>query len=83
MTPLWPHQQQALDFVDGRPAAMLAMAMGTGKTRVALELLAKRNVRRALVLCPRSVVDVWPSQVERYSDFTALGLQKGDRKSVV
>ena len=74
---LWPHQKQALAFVDSKPAAMLAMAMGTGKTRVAVELLVRRGARRALVLCPRSVVSVWPAQVTRFSDLTALGLDAG------
>src|SRR3990172_131330 len=77
IAPLWLHQEQALAFVDGKPAAMLAMAMGTGKTRVAVELLTRRRGSRALVLCPRSVVNVWPQQVAQYSSLTALGLQSG------
>lgn len=77
MTPLWPHQQQALDFVDGKPAAMLAMAMGTGKSRVAIELLVRRGAARTLVLCPRSVVDVWTAQAARYSSLTSLPLAVG------
>ena len=30
-TKLWEHQQRALDFIQGKPGAMLAMEMGTGK----------------------------------------------------
>lgn len=77
MTALWLHQEQALAFVDHKPAAMLDMAMRTGKTRVAVELLTRRGVNRALVLCPRRVVDVWPAQVASYSRLTALGLNTG------
>lgn len=74
---LWPHQQAALDFAEDKPAVMLALAMGTGKTRVAVELLQRRDVKRALVLCPRSVVDVWPKQVAEYSDFLTVALRDG------
>ena len=77
MTPLWSHQQEALDFVDGKPAAMLAMAMGVGKTRVAIELLVQRKAGRTLILCPRSVVNVWPAQATRYSSLTTLALNAG------
>ena len=60
---LWPHQVRALQFLADKPAAMLAMEMGTGKTRVALEFLTARQCRRALILCPLSVVPhVWPAE---------------------
>ncbi|HEY5571816.1 MAG TPA: DEAD/DEAH box helicase [Anaerolineales bacterium] len=75
--PLWPHQQAALDFAGGKAAVMLDMAMRTGKTRVSVELLVRRGIHRALILCPKRVVDVWPEQVARYSDYTALALNRG------
>ena len=60
---LWPHQVRALQFLADKPAAMLAMEMGTGKTRVALEFLTAHQCRRALILCPLSVVPhVWPAE---------------------
>ena len=75
--PLWPHQQAALDFAENKPAVMLAVCMGGGKSRVALELLQRRGVQRALLLCPRSVVDVWPKQAAEYSDYTTVALREG------
>lgn len=60
---LWPHQIRALEFLADKSAAMLAMEMGTGKTRVALEFLSRKGCRRALILCPLSVVPhVWPEE---------------------
>lgn len=64
--PLWSHQHQALDFVNGKPAAMLAMAMGTGKSRVAIDALELRQAKHILILCPSSVVNVWPEQIHRH-----------------
>lgn len=60
----WPHQAAALQFLEGKPAAMLAMTMGSGKSRVAIDLLLRRQCRRVLILAPASIVDyVWPQQL--------------------
>jgi len=47
-------------------AAMLAMMMGTGKSLVALMLLARLAARRTLIACPLRVVPVWPAHIERH-----------------
>lgn len=65
--PLWSHQRDALDFIAGKNAALLAMDMGTGKTRVVVEALSKQlGNGRALVLCPKSVIDVWRNQIDTF-----------------
>ncbi len=77
---LWTHQQEALDFAQDKPAVMLAMAMGSGKSRVVVDLLAERKVQNALILCPSSVVDVWPGQFRTHSEdgqVQVLALRKG------
>lgn len=69
---LWEHQKRAVRFamrtIKARGGALLAIGMGGGKTRCALELSAKlpENQRTVLVLCPRSVVKVWESQAEKF-----------------
>lgn len=67
LTP-WPHQQAAYDFVASRdyPGAMLAMDMGTGKTKVAVDLIQNSAARRILILCPKSVIDVWPMEIGKH-----------------
>ena len=79
---LWPHQQAAKDFVDGKSAAMLAMVMRSGKSRVTVELLDERKAMNTLLVCPKSVVDVWPEQFEQYSDRNVIccTLKKGTLK---
>ena len=60
----WPHQQDALDFIRPKPGAMLAMDMGTGKSKVAIDLMAELQCQRTLILAPLSIVDhVWPDQL--------------------
>lgn len=46
---------------------MLAMQMGTGKTRVAIHLLDEVwQLWTGLVLCPKSVVPVWPAEFVKH-----------------
>ena len=67
-TRLWQHQQEALDFISGKPGAMLAMEMGCGKTLTAIEEILRTGAKRILVIAPLSVVDhVWPDQIARHA----------------
>lgn len=43
--PLWPAQREAVEFALARPATMLDMGMGCGKTRVAIEAIRRRAER--------------------------------------
>lgn len=69
----WPHQQRALDFVRKRRGAMLAMEMGTAKTRVVIMRIedlvqSKANLgeRRVLIFCPKAVIDTWTGQLDEW-----------------
>ena len=65
----WQNQEEAYQFAMPRPAAMLAMDMGTGKTRVAIDLAMDRpDVWRVLVVCPKSVLSVWPKELEKHAE---------------
>ena len=79
---LWKHQRDALAFIADKPAALLAMGLGSGKSAVAIADLDARNVDLALVLCPKSVASVWPGQVEKHSprDWHVLCLDTGTTK---
>lgn len=66
--PRWPAQEEALQFALERPACMLDMEMGTGKTRVAIDAMMARQVRTVLVVCPKAVMGVWPRELEKYAN---------------
>lgn len=69
--PRWPAQEEALQFALERPACMLDMEMGCGKTRVAIDtIMAIPEVRCALVVCPKAVMGVWPRELAKYADPT-------------
>lgn len=67
-TPSWVHQKRAFQFARNLPAVGLFMEMGSGKTKVAIDLITNRGHKRTLVVCPKSaMVDVWVRQVPIHS----------------
>ena len=67
--PPWDHQKRAYWFVRSiwdskRSGALLAMDMGTGKSKVAIDLICSLQLTPALILCPKAVIPVWPKQFE-------------------
>lgn len=63
----WQNQEEAFDFAMTHPACMLDMEMGTGKTRVAIDVAMSRpDVHRILVVCPKAVVGVWRTNLEKF-----------------
>jgi len=61
----------AVDFALERRAVMFGVAMGGGKTRLAIETLEQRGVQRALIVAPKNVVtQVWPNEFEKHASKT-------------
>ncbi|MFZ5831260.1 MAG: DEAD/DEAH box helicase [Planctomycetota bacterium] len=58
-TTAWPHQARAYQFALPLEAAMLAMDMGTGKSKTTIDLLVNWDCQTILVLCPVAVMGVW------------------------
>ena len=64
----WPHQTEALEFISDKDGAMLAMDMGTGKSRVIVDLITEKGYEKVLILAPLSVVsNVWPGEFEKHA----------------
>lgn len=81
----WGHQLGAYHFAYHRPATMLNMHMGTGKTKVAVDLMQNwPDVKRTLVVCPASVRTTWLRQLVDHGavPFRAVELSKGTRRNV-
>jgi len=67
VSPSWQHQCEAYWFAEDRHAALVAMGMGTGKSKVVVDLVQNKQMRRILVICPTSVRRVWPREFDRHS----------------
>lgn len=76
----WGHQRQGYHFAYDLEAVMLAMGMGCGKTLTAIGLLQNRKHNTCLILCPKSVIPVWPLEFERNAteDFYIVKAETGD-----
>ena len=63
---LWQHQDEAIAWAGGRRDSILHMGMGTGKSRVAIELIRQEILsgrgRRVLIGCPKAVIPAWVKQ---------------------
>lgn len=63
----WGHQLEAYHFAIDKTACMLAMDMGTGKSKVAIDDVVNKDARRILILCPTSVRSVWRREFDRHA----------------
>jgi len=59
----WSHQKKALSYLYRRDTAALYTDMGTGKTKVMIDLIQSRGFKRVLVVAPNKACEVWEEQI--------------------
>ena len=59
----WEHQRKALKYLMERDAAALYTDMGTGKTKVMIDLMQNRGFKRVLVVATNKACEVWEQQI--------------------
>jgi len=65
--PPWGQQLRAFHFARLLPAAMLALDMGTGKTKVVIDLIMNLHLLKTLVIGPHAAVsEVWPEEAVKH-----------------
>lgn len=64
---LWSHQIEAVRRLQHLSAAGLYFEMGAGKTLAALELLRVWQAQRVLIVSPKTVLDVWRREIEKWA----------------
>jgi SNF2 family DNA or RNA helicase len=62
----WQHQLRGYHYAYGMPACLLALDMGTGKSKVVVDLIQNRDHKRVLIMAPLSVIQEWPRQFETH-----------------
>jgi SNF2 family DNA or RNA helicase len=82
---LWKHQLEAIAYAMSRRDVLLHLGMGTGKTRIALEIIRQMIAAapngRFLVGCPKAVIAAWAKQSTAWlPDVRVLLLDRGTSK---
>lgn len=67
VTEPWPHQRQCFEFAYNKQAVGIFMDMGTGKSKVAIDLIVNRGHQKTLIVCPARVINVWPKQFKLHA----------------
>ena len=66
MNELFEHQKKAVELARQHDSFALFMETGTGKTRVAIELLKQRRLP-SLIVCPLSIIEsVWIEELQKW-----------------
>lgn len=88
-TPPWPHQLAAfvaavIDIRFGCGGFLAALDMGTGKTKVAIDVVRyfgeeKGRDPRALVICLNNAVENWCDEVGLHSDLASIAVRGGPK----
>ena len=73
----WEHQKKALSYLCKRDTAALYTDMGTGKTKIMIDLIQTREFKNVLVVAPNKACEVWEEQISIHgieSQFSVLRL---------
>ena len=84
-TALMPHQMPAVERLLPLRVGAFFMDMGTGKTRCAIELVARRqtHIDRVIVYCPVALKENWQDEIVLHTDCTPERIHRlGKRASL-
>lgn len=83
----WEHQLKALDFLYCRDYGALFTTMGSGKTKIAIDLIVNRGFKKVLIVSTKASCDEWVNQISIHSNirencvFKAYLLSTSDKYS--
>lgn len=63
----WNHQLEALSYLCSRSCAALYTDMGTGKTKIMIDLIRNKGFKRTIVVAPKKACDVWSAEIKRHA----------------
>lgn len=82
----WEHQKRALKYLCQRDIAALYTDMGTGKTKVMIDMIQTRKFKKVLVVAPNKACEVWEEQIAIHgieSQFSVLRLNQHSAVKVI
>lgn len=80
----WRHQVEAINMGLRHTGFGIFLDMGTGKTKVAIDIMVNRGHQRILTVAPKRALDVWPRQVAEHSNgYTVVNFKNVPKKKIV
>jgi len=84
---LKPFQVQGVSFLIERRKSFLCADMGLGKTCMSLAfsemLFNSKNIERTFIVCPKSLIQHWVDEIEKFIGDTSVLVIQGDKKKRV
>jgi len=76
---LWPHQENTINKAMNHEGFGIFTEMATGKTLSAIHVIKRMQAQSVLIVCPKSVIQVWPYEFEKhgFTQYKILTLDKG------
>jgi SNF2 family DNA or RNA helicase len=82
---MWQHQLEAYHEAFRKRGYFLGLGMGTGKTKIAIDLIqnwretCEESRRPVLIVCPKAVIETWPWEIEKHmvDDAIIIRLNRG------
>lgn len=78
--PLFAHQEETVQYLMTKRCAAVLSEQGTGKTRSVIEFVNRKfpyAPYHVLVVCPSTLMNVWQSEIQKFSDFKKTYILKG------
>lgn len=63
----WPHQIEALKYLYPRNFGALYTDMGSGKTKIIIDLIVNRGFKITLIVAPKKVCRVWAPEFQKHA----------------
>ena len=64
----WEHQRKYLEFLMPRDNGAIFLGMGSGKSKIIVDLIVNRKFKTVLILAPKRACKIWPKQFSIHSD---------------
>lgn len=71
----WEHQLKALEYLYPRDVGALYTDMGTGKTKVMIDLIVNKGFKNVVIVCTTKGCEVWAKQFKIHSDFESFSIR--------
>jgi SNF2 family DNA or RNA helicase len=71
----WKHQIEALKYLISRKYGALYTDMGSGKTKIMIDLIVNKDFKKTIIVCPKKVCRVWLTEFSKHAPHAEFDIQ--------